>query len=114
MSRSDYWEETIAQAAEECELLITPEQLKVIAEAVEISHDNYGMAFYSPPDHERIDDIEKEWKMKLADKQRELDRYINNAETAIKQALRQRPDTHVTIGNHGEVFSHGGRTTQIQ
>lgn len=41
---SDYWRETIEEAASEIGLQMTPEQSRHIADAVEISHDNYGMA----------------------------------------------------------------------
>ncbi len=114
MNPLEFWEETIAQAAESCGVVLTPEQLTEIAEAAEGAHDNYGMAFYSPPDSDRISDIEREWKEKLAAKDRELERYRANAETAVKQALRQHSDANVSIGEYGEVFRHGGRTTQIQ
>ncbi len=35
----DYWSECIAEAAENCGLSITSEQLKVLAETVSISHE---------------------------------------------------------------------------
>jgi len=114
MTTTDFWKECISIAAEECGLVITDEQLAVIAESVEGGHENYGMAFYSPPDHERVDDIEKEWKAKLKAKDKEMETYRNNAETAIKKALNQYTDASVSIGEYGEVLRHGGRTVQIQ
>ena len=114
MTTTDFWKECISIAAEECGLAITAEQLAVIAESVEGGHANYGMAFYSPPDHERMDDIEKEWKAKLKAKDKEMETYRNNAETAIKKALNQYTDASVSIGEYGEVFRHGGGTVQIQ
>lgn len=114
MNTLDYWKETLSCAAQDCGLAITDEQLICLANAAEGSHENYGMAFYSPPSTDRIYDIEREWKAKLEAKERELERYKDNAETAVKQALRQRPDALVSIGEDGEVFRHGGRTDQIQ
>jgi hypothetical protein len=114
MTTLDYWKETLSDAAQECGLALTGEQLTCLADAAEGSHENYGMAFYSPPSTDRISDIEREWKAKLEAKERELDRYRTNAETAVKQALRQRSDASVSIGEYGEVFRHGGRTEQIQ
>lgn len=115
MREIDYWKECLSEAAEECELSsITDDQLTKLAEAVKIGHENYGMAFYSPPNKERIDDIEKEWKEKLKAKEQELKRYKDNAETAIKTALNQRSDALVSIGEYGEVTRYDGRFTQIQ
>lgn len=114
MKTNDYWKECVSIAADECGLKLTKEQLECLAESFEGCHDNYGLAFYSPPSTDRISDIERQWKAKLAAKELELERYRNNAETAVKQALRQRSDAIVSIGEYGEVFRHGGRTEQIQ
>jgi hypothetical protein len=114
MSKSAYWAETIAQAAEDVNLTLTEEQLECLAGAVEISHDNYGLAFYSPPASDYYDRIESEWSKKYKDLEREFEKYKRNAETAVGQALRQRHDTPVRIGDNGEVFRIDGRTTQIQ
>lgn len=48
-STIDYWKECISIAADECDLSLTKEQLDYLASSVEGGHDNYGMAFYSPP-----------------------------------------------------------------
>lgn len=114
MTTTDYWKECISLAAEDCGLAMTAEQLESLAESVESGHENYGMAFYSPPSHERLDDIEKEWKAKLKAKEQELERYQRNAEAAVKQALRQHSDANVSIGEYGEVTRYDGRATRIQ
>jgi uncharacterized protein with PIN domain len=49
MNATDYWIETIATCAEENNIPLTKEQITVLAESAQGSHDNYGMAFYSPP-----------------------------------------------------------------
>ena len=113
-AQMDYWEECISIAAEECDLHLTPNQLKYLAESVEGGHDNYGMAFYSPPPSDRINDIEREWKAKLKVQQEEHARYVNNAETAIKQALRVHRDDQISIGKYGEVLRYDGRVDRIQ
>jgi hypothetical protein len=113
-AQRDYWSECIAIAAEECDLTLTAEQLECLAGAAEGGHEHYGMAFYSPPASDRISDIEREWKAKLKAQQDEHERYVRNAETAMKQALRVHRDDPVTIGEHGEVLLHGGRTVRIQ
>lgn len=112
-AQSDYWEECVAIAAEECDAKLTLEQIAYISGSVESGHENYGMAFYSPPASDRMADIERDWKRKLADLQAEFDRYRGSAETAVRRALRQRHDESVSINEHGEVFRHGGRTEQI-
>ena len=113
-AQQDYWQECISIAAEECDLKLTHEQLTYLAEAVEGGHEHYGQAFYSPPSSDRLDDIEREWKAKLKAQQDEHERYMRNAETAVKQALRVHRDDQVTIGSYGEVLRHGGRTERIQ
>lgn len=113
-AQRDFWQECIAIAAEECDLTLTPEQLDYLAGAAEGGHENYGMAFYSPPPNDRLNDIEREWKAKLKAQQEEHERYVRNAETAVKQALRVHHDDQVTIGAHGAVLRHGGRTERIQ
>lgn len=114
MNDLDYWEECISIAADECELTISSEQLRYLAESVSGGHENYGMAFYSPPDSDRYDDIEREWEKKYKELEKTLNAYQRNAETAVKQALRVHSDANVSIGEYGEVLHHAGRTTRIQ
>lgn len=113
-AQQDYWQECISIAAEECDLKLTHEQLAYLADAVDGDHEHYGLAFYSPPASDRLDDIEREWKAKLKATQDEHERYVLNAEAAVKQALRVHRDDQVTIGSYGEVLRHGGRTERIQ
>lgn len=114
MTDLDYWEECLDSSFCEHGITVTHEQLKAIAEDVRGGHENYGMAFYSPPAGDRIAEVEREWKKKYEDLRREFDKYRGNAETAVKQALKQYSDATVSIGEYGEVFRHDGRTTQIQ
>jgi len=114
MEQRDYWRECLSNAAEECGATLTDAQLNAMAADVCLAHENYGMAFYSPPASDRYAEIERKWKGKLAAAERELAEYRQNAETAVKKALRQYSDAVVTIGEHGEVLRHGGRTVQIQ
>ena len=114
MDKLDYWEECLASSFEEHGITVTKEQLKAIAEDVELGHDNIGMAFYSPPSSDRIADIEREWKKKHDNLQHEFDKYRENAKTAVKKALRQNDDVNVSIGEYGEVLRHDGRTEIIQ
>lgn len=110
----DYWRECISIAAEECDLVLSDKQLACLAESAQGGHENYGMAFYSPPWTERMQEIEDGHKAKLRRLEAEFAAYRTNAETAVKKALRQYNDAQVTIGKHGEVLLHGGRTERIQ
>ena len=110
----DYWEECISCTADEIGLSLTKEQICKLAEGVAGGHENYGMAFYSPPASDRLSTIESEWRAKYDRLQKEFDKYRDDAETAVKQALRQYPDSQVSIGEYGEVYRHGGRTERIQ
>jgi hypothetical protein len=114
MTDTDYWKECISIAADECDLTLTNDQLESLAGSAQSGHEHYGMTFYSPPDSDRYDDIEREWKAKLKALQSEFDAYRGNAEKAVSQALRQYTDTNIEIREHGEVFVHSGRTVQIQ
>lgn len=114
MDDLDYWKECISIAADECELSMTSEQLECLAVSVSGGHENYGMAFYSPPDSDRYADLEREWEAKYKALEKTLSNYQRNAETAMKQALNVHRDASVTIGEYGEVLHHAGRTTRIQ
>lgn len=83
MNNVEYWQECISNAAEECDLTLTKEQSKYLAESVSLGHEHFGMAFYSPPPGERIESIEQEWKERLSALQKDYDRYVSNSETAV-------------------------------
>lgn len=65
MNPIDYWEECISQSADECGLALTKDQLEYLAEGVKGAHENYDMAFYTPPASDRLADIEREYKTKI-------------------------------------------------
>lgn len=116
---AEYWEEAVACAFDEADAWgayagLTKEQCAQIGESLQGSHENYGMAHYTPPPSDRINQIEREWEAKFKALQREFDNYRQDAETAVKQALRQNRDADISIGKHGEVLKHDGRTTVIQ
>ncbi|MBA0395658.1 hypothetical protein D7U98_09630 [Stenotrophomonas maltophilia] len=113
-AEKDYWLECMSLAAEECELELSELQLNCLADAAESGHEHYGMAFYSPPASDFYSQKEREWEAKYKALQQEFDKYQNNAETAVKVALRQHRDTNVSIGEHGEVRRHDGRSDRIQ
>ncbi len=99
----DYWLECVASAAEECGLKMSPEQLKHIASVVESGHENYHIAFYSPPPGEYMASLEDKWKAKLEALQAEFDAYRNNSETAVKRALNLSSNANIAIGRYGIV-----------
>ncbi|MHC1549429.1 hypothetical protein [Phyllobacterium sp. K27] len=115
----DYWKEAFEVALDEMGLFhiveaMTSEQRAELGDALATSHECYGMAFYSPPPSDRLNEIEREWKAKFDRLQKEFEAYQGDAETAVKKALRQYSDAQVSIGKHGEVLRHGGRTEIIQ
>ena len=113
-----YWQEAFEVALDEMGLFhlvekMTPDQRAEIGDALNGSHECYGMAHYSPPPSDRINEIEREYKAKLKAAEADAERYREGAEKAIKKALRQYSDTQVSITPDGEVYRHGGRTEQI-
>ena len=61
----DYWKECIGEAADECGLSLTDEQLDCLAGSVQSGHENYGMAFYSPPAGEYLTSENERLRRKL-------------------------------------------------
>lgn len=114
MTSLDYWEECLDCAAADIGLELTREQLAALAGAAENGHENYGMAFYSPPASDMAYSRERDSQRQLSKLQAEFDEYRRNAETAVKQALHVHRDDPVSIGEYGEVLRFGGRTTRIQ
>lgn len=49
MTPLEYWSECVANALDENGVAATSEQVESIARDIQCSHENYGMAFYSPP-----------------------------------------------------------------
>lgn len=90
---SEYGSDCIAQAAENCDLELTREQLECLAEAAENGHEHYSQAFYSPPNSDQITDIERQYRQKLKQQQQEHERSIDTLnENAAwqKRQLQQR------------------------
>ncbi len=50
----NYWKECIECAFDEAGIIATAEQVEHVADSVKCSHENYGMAFYSPPAGEHL------------------------------------------------------------
>lgn len=114
MKEKDYWEECISLGAEECGLRLSAEQIDCLAESVMSGHENYDMAFYTPPSSDRIYSIEKEYELKLKRLQTEFDAYRCNAESAVRQALKQPKHSSLSIGSDDQVTRYDGRSTVIQ
>lgn len=113
MAVSDYWKECVLGAAADCGLVMTDEQAAYMADAVQGSHENYGLAFYSPPASDRLADIERGYKARIAALEQELKSFRASANAAVRDALMLGPDAIVSIGDNGEVYQHGGRTTRL-
>lgn len=114
----EYWQEAFEIALDEMGLFsvveaMTKEQRAEIGKALQVSHEHYGMAHYSPPASDRMNSIEREWKAKYVRLGVEFEAYRNASEKAVKRILRVHRDDPVSIDNHGDVYRHGGRTEQI-
>lgn len=112
-AQKDYWIECISEAVEAVGLVATDSQIEEIAASVRGAHENYGMAFYSPPASDGYARQDREWKARYEALRQEFERYQAGAEKAVRTALRQRHDESVSIRSDGSVFRHGGRTEQI-
>ena len=65
-TQQDYWKECLASSFEEHGISVPPEVLTRIANDVQGAHENYGMAFYSPPPGEHLTREITELKHSLA------------------------------------------------
>ena len=115
----EYWKEAVECAFDTADAYdvwngLTDKQRSLIADSLQGSYECYGMAHYSPPPSDRLNEIQREADAKIKSLQREFDAYRQDAETAVKRALRQHSDVSVRIGKHGEVVRYDGRTTVIQ
>ena len=103
MNALDYWRECVSQAAGDCGLTLTTEQLESIAYAVEGAHENYGMAFYSPPATDRISAIEEEYQARIDKLSREADKFREDAHAAVKRCLRLHREDRISIQPGGYI-----------
>jgi hypothetical protein len=115
MTPQDYWTECLESSADEHGISLTNEQARQMAKDAMLAQEHYGMAFYSPPDSDRIADIGKEWQAKYQKLEREFEAFRRVASNAVRRALPNRVyhDTPITIEADGSVFAHGGRTERI-
>lgn len=114
MSYEQIWQDCIAEAADECGAKLTREQIEEIASAAQGQHENWDCVCYTPSWGDRFSDMEEEWKKKYKELEKRFEEYRGDAETAVKQALRQDRDSRVFIGKHGEVTKVCGREYRIQ
>lgn len=103
MSDLEYWKECIAQSAEDCNLSLTDIQLETLAEGASSAHEMYSQAFYDPGWDGRLSQIKQEYKDKEKSLQQQFDKYIGNAETAVKRILNIHPEDSISIGDYGEI-----------
>jgi len=69
-AQRDYWTECVEISFEEAGISATPEQIEIVAGGVEGCHENYGMAFYTPPAGEYL-------RSEVADLKRQLQAEID-------------------------------------
>jgi hypothetical protein len=118
MDAAEYWQEAVETALDEMGLYslvesMTAEQRAELGKALASSHQNYGMAFYSPPPSDRISAIERDYKARIKELEQDAERYRETAERTVGRILRQRPDALITITDDGEVLRSNGRIERI-
>jgi aspartate aminotransferase-like enzyme len=101
--RTKYWVECVESAAEEAGVILTQEQLKTMATVVEGGVDTYGMSFYAPSSNDLFQSTEDKYKQKIKELEQELEKYKNNAESAIKDALNIYSSDNVRIAIMGQL-----------
>lgn len=99
----DYWKECIGQAADDCELKLSAEQLECLADVASNGHEHYGMAFYSPPSGDYAASVEREWQAKYAELEKRFRDFEDRAEKAIRHVGRISDDRIISIDRHGYV-----------
>jgi hypothetical protein len=112
----DYIEETLSECLSEHapEVHLTAEQLKAIASDLSHGIDVYGeISGEHLLNANRRSHIDREHEQALKRLEREKEFQYQNAVAAIKNALRLRPDDHITIEGDGSVYLHNGRSTKI-
>lgn len=107
MTPEEYWQECIAQAAEECGVSLTPEQLATLAGHAQSGHEHYGQAFYLPPSYEGTHDA---CKQKIRDLERDLERMRSSADRTVARAMGLQPED-VVVTDRGEVIRRNDSVT---
>lgn len=113
-----YWQEAFEIALDEMGLFslvekMTAEQRAGIGEALQVSHENYELAHYSPPASDRIAVVELEWRQRLEDERDRTEAARKGAEIAMRKVLRVHRDVPITVTDAGEVYRHDGRTERL-
>lgn len=108
---NDYWADAFMETLEALGMshvfeAMTKEQLSEAGQSLAVYHENYGMAFYSPPPSDRINSIEREWKEKYEALRKEFEVYERNAEKAVIRIAKLPSYASVSIGKYGEVTRH--------
>ena len=118
MTPAEYWQEAVEIALEEMGQYhivegLTADQRAELGVALAVSHECYGMAFYSPPSSDRINEIERGYKAKIARLEAEAESYRETVSKTVGRLLNQNSDARISINDDGEVYRHGGRDEQI-
>ena len=85
-AKLDYWAESVADALSNEGIPASPEQIANIAGAMETSHENYGMAFYSPPAGEHYKREISDLKQRLNIEERKVTCTACNGKGMITEA----------------------------
>jgi hypothetical protein len=97
-----YWKECIGQAAGECGLTMTDEQLMCLAQSAKDGHECYETGFHSPQ-YDRTPDVGQELKSKYKMLERKFEDYKISAEAEVRRALRLGGGTGISISSSGKI-----------
>lgn len=102
-AKRNYWKGCMAQAAEECDLTLMDDQLQYLANAAEAAHEQYGMAFYSPPSGNGQNHEDAARKKRVTDELQRVKDQRDAYEMALRRALGLHSDDNIRVDRFGSV-----------
>ena len=101
-AEENYWRDAVSIALEESGApALNAEQLAEVADSIESSHDNYSMAFYSPPQSERTNSLMDEATKPLKAEVERLERIVEVFTNSVK---RRRGAEYVYIEGNSVMY----------
>ena len=94
----DYWKECISEAFDEAGITATEEQIAMVAGDVQVSHENYGMAFGHDCIPNPLEAEVKKLKDELKNKEDNHERCLDGIREGV--AMRRnvhRADVHIEV-----------------
>ena len=94
-AQQDYWTECLECSFDEAGIVATPEQIESVSRDVEVSHENYGMAFYQPSGPSQIEiDLKETRRLLAAERDKIICRDCNGRGRIITQGPYHSSNMH--------------------